>query len=88
MLPDNRSNEEAKCEDLEKVVIGDDLEKFFQVGSQLPPWERQELTEFLRKNVDVFTWNAYEAPGVDLNFIFHHLNINPSITPKKQHPQC
>ena len=55
MLLDNRSNEEAKCEDLEKVVIGDDLEKFFQVGSQLPPWERQELTEFLRKNVDVFT---------------------------------
>ena len=87
MLPDNRSNEEAKCEDLEKVVIGDDLEKFFQVGSQLPPWERQELTEFLRKNVDVFTWNAYEAPEVDLKFIFHHLNVNPSVTPKRQPPQ-
>ena len=83
MLPDNRSNEEAKCEDLEKVVIGDDLEKFFQVGSQLPPWERQELTEFLRKNVDVFTWNAYEAPRMDPNFICHNLNVNPSVTPKK-----
>ena len=21
------------------------------------------------ENVDVFAWNAYEAPGVDLNFI-------------------
>ena len=38
-----------------KVVIGDDLEKFFQVSSQLPPSEREELIEFLRKNVDVFT---------------------------------
>ena len=28
--------EEAKCEDLMKVTIGDDLEKFFQIGSQLP----------------------------------------------------
>ena len=35
----------------------------------------------------MFAWNAYEAPEVDLNFIYHHLNVNPSITPKKQLPQ-
>ena len=29
--------EEVECEDLEKVTIGDDQEKFFQVRSQLPP---------------------------------------------------
>ena len=28
--------EEVECEDLVKVTIGDDLEKFFQIGSQLP----------------------------------------------------
>ena len=43
---------------------------------------------FLRKNVDVFSWSAYEAPRVDPNFICHHLNINPSITPMKQPPWC
>ena len=32
--------EGAKCEQLEKVVIDDDEEKFFQVGVQLPPRER------------------------------------------------
>ena len=36
-LPIDKLAEEAKCEGLEKVVIGDDLEKFFQVGAQLPP---------------------------------------------------
>ena len=36
-LPIDRRAEEAKCEDLENVVISDDLEKFFQVGAQLPP---------------------------------------------------
>ena len=34
--------------------------------------------------MDVFAWNAYEAPGVDLSFICHHLNVNPYVTPKKQ----
>ena len=29
MLPINGLAEEAKCEDLEEIVVGDDLEKFF-----------------------------------------------------------
>ena len=75
--------EEAKCEDLDKSPIGDDPEKFFQVGAQLPPREKEELVVFL-KNIDVFAWNAYEASRVDLSFICHHLNANPSVTPRKQ----
>ena len=42
---------------------------------------------FLKENIDVFAWNAYEAPGVDLNFICHHLNVNPMVTPRKQPPR-
>ena len=42
--------------------------------------------EFLKANVDVFAWNAYEALGVDLSFICNHLNVNPSVTPRKQSP--
>ena len=76
-----------KCENLETVVVGDDLEKFFQVGSQLPPQEKEELIKFLRRNVDVFAWNAYEAPWVDLSFICHYLNVNPFVTPNKQSPR-
>ena len=77
-----------KCEDLVKVTIGDDLEKFFQIGSQLPHQEKEELIEFLKMNIDVFTWNAYEAPRVDPEFICHHLKVNPLITPRKQLPRC
>ena len=60
---------------------------FFQVGSELPPQEKEELIGFLRENVDVFMWDSYKAPGVDSSFIYHHLNVDPSITPKKQPPQ-
>ena len=39
-----------KCEDLKKVIVGDDPEKFFQIGAQLPQLEREQLVKFLRKN--------------------------------------
>ena len=60
-LPAKVSAEEAMCEDLERFSICDDPEKFFQVSAQLPPQEKKELVEFVKKNVDVFVWNAYEA---------------------------
>ena len=87
MLSIDKSADDAKCEDLVKVVIRDDPKKFFQIGSQLPHQEREELIEFLKQNIDVFAWNTYKAPGVDLEFICHHLNVNPLIAPKKHPPR-
>ena len=66
-----------------KIVINDDKEKFFQVGVQLPPQEKEELIVFLKKNVNVFMWSTFEAPRVDPNFICHHLNISLYVAPKK-----
>ena len=51
------------CEELERITIDIDVEKYFQVRVQLPPQEKEELSIFLRKNVVVFAWIAYEAPG-------------------------
>ena len=41
-----------------KVTIGDDPEKFFQIGLKLPQREREELIEFLKQNIDVFAWST------------------------------
>ena len=87
MIPIGGTSDEVKCEDLVKIIIGDDPEKFFQVGSQLSQQEREELVEFLKWNIDVFAWNTYEALGVDPDFICHHLNVNPLTIPKKQLPR-
>ena len=87
MLPIGGTSDEVKCEDLVKITIGDDPKKFFQVGSELPQQEKEELVEFLKQNIDVFAWNTYEAPGVDPEFFFHYLNVNPLVTPKKQFPR-
>ena len=45
------------------------------------------MIRFLRENVEVFAWDAYNAPGVDSNLICHYLNVNPSSIPKKQSPR-
>ena len=45
------------------------------------------MIEFLRRNIDVFAWNAYEAPGVNPEFTCHHLKVNPLITPRKKPPR-
>ena len=46
--------------------------------------ERVRVLLFLIQNMDVFAWNPYEVPGVDLGFIVHKLNVDPSYPPKKQ----
>ena len=71
---------------MEKFIVDKDLKRFFQVGSELPLQEKEELVGFLRRNVDVFAWDTYEASRVDPNLICHHLNVNPSSIPKKQSP--
>ena len=37
--------------------------------------------------MDVFAWSPYEVPGVNLEFIVHKLNVDPSFPPKKQKPR-
>ena len=44
------------------------------------------MIKFLKRNIDVFTWNAYEVLRVDPEFMCHHLKDNPLITPRKQPP--
>jgi len=78
---------ETKCERLEEIAINGDLKKFFRIGTQLSPMEKEELLAFLRRNIDVFAWNASKALGVDPNFIFHHPNVNPTVLPMKQPPR-
>ena len=46
-----------------------------------------QLVEFLKDNLDIFAWSAYEAPKVDPEFVCHHLNANLSVTLKKQIPR-
>ena len=45
------------------------------------------MVEFLKRNIDVFAWDACGAPGIDPDFICHHFNVNLFIVRKKQPPR-
>mgnify|MGYP007088627045 CR=1 FL=1 len=53
----------------------------------MPLIEKAELVNFLKANIDVFTWNTYDVPGVDLMLACHWLNVDPETVPRKQPPQ-
>ena len=40
-MPVNGFAEEAKCEDLETVVVGNDPKKFFVIRTKLPPLKKE-----------------------------------------------
>ena len=58
-------------ESFTKVAIGS-----FQVGVHLSPTEKDELVAFLKQHIDVFSWDPYEAPGINSDFMCHQLNVN------------
>lgn len=64
-------------------MIDSNENKYFQVVAQLPPIEKEELVDFLKGNVDVIAWNAYEAPRIDPDFICHQLNVSPRAVPRR-----
>ena len=75
-------------DELERVVIGQDKERYFQVGSQLPSSEKAAFVKFLEDNIDVFAWSTYDVPRIDLEFICQQLNVNLKVTPRRQPPRC
>ena len=52
-------------------MIDIDEDRYFQIGAQLPLEEKMDLVDFLKSNVDVFAWSAYNAPRIDPEFICH-----------------
>ncbi|CAL9011883.1 unnamed protein product, partial [Prunus brigantina] len=68
--------------DLEKVQIDDNhLDRIIKIGAQLPPQIRDDLTNFLCENAQVFAWSYEDIPGIDLEIISHRLSIDPAFKP-------
>uniref|UniRef100_A0A2N9GBG3 RNA-directed DNA polymerase n=1 Tax=Fagus sylvatica TaxID=28930 RepID=A0A2N9GBG3_FAGSY len=59
-------------------------EKFFLIGSNLSPVDRECLLRVLIDNQDIFAWSVYDAPGVSSDLASHSLNIKPEHRPVVQ----
>ena len=61
-----------------------DPTKVLKIGSQLDPRRAEELTDFLKANLDVFAWTHADMCGISPSVISHKLNVNPKHPPVKQ----
>ncbi|RDX87835.1 hypothetical protein CR513_30632, partial [Mucuna pruriens] len=68
-------NLDPMCEDeRERPLLAEDLKEE----------DESHLVTFLRENRDVFAWSPADMPGVDPNFLCHHLSISPGYRPVTQ----
>ncbi|XP_016191477.1 uncharacterized protein LOC107632294 [Arachis ipaensis] len=88
---DPRTNNQERpmpLDDLTKVQLASNKDRYTYLGNALKEAERTQLVELLRQNIDLFAWTPADMPGIDPNVICHKLAINPSIRPiaqKKRH---
>ena len=63
---------EKIAKDLEDVeLVKGDPSKVTKVGGELDPLIKEKIVEFLKKNLDIFTWTHEDMPGINGKVIEH-----------------
>ncbi|KAL0445884.1 UNVERIFIED_CONTAM: hypothetical protein Slati_1716300 [Sesamum latifolium] len=65
-------------------LIPGDPDKITKIRSKMKEDVREQVTNCLRKNKDIFAWTPQDLEGIDPGVIIHHLNLDPTIRPVKQ----
>ena len=69
--------EEEKLEALETVELADrEPIKTTRIRTTLSSEMRMRLVQFLKENLDVFTWSHEDMPGISIKVIQHRLNVD------------
>ncbi|XP_058189588.1 uncharacterized protein LOC131307197 [Rhododendron vialii] len=76
--------ERRSTEELIRFSIPGGEGRYVLIGSSLSVAEREEMYDFLTRNIEVFAWTPQDMPGVDPSFAMHSLNVDPSRRPAVQ----
>ena len=70
-------NEEDKVEALETVeLVEGETAKMNRIGTTLSPKIRMSLVQFLKENLDAFTWSHKDMLGISPKVIQHKLSVD------------
>ena len=58
--------------------------KTFKLGRLLSQEEQEEVAEVISRHLDAFTWSASDMPGIDPDFLCHHLSMDATVRPVHQ----
>ena len=55
--------------------------KTFKLGRLLSQEEQDEVAEVISRHLDAFAWSASYMPGIDPDFLCHHLIMDATVCP-------
>jgi len=58
--------------------------KVFRLGRLLSQEEQDEVAIVISHHLDAFAWTAADMPGIDPDFLCHHLIIDTKVRPVRQ----
>jgi len=58
--------------------------KMFKLGRLLSQEEQDEVAEVISRHLDAFAWSASNMPGIDPDFLCHHLGMDATVRPVRQ----
>ena len=80
--------EEDKVEALETVeLVEGEATKTIRIGTTLSLEMRTSLVQFLKENLDIFTWSHEDMLGISPKVIQHKLNVDLERKPVQQRQQ-
>ncbi|XP_020208119.1 uncharacterized protein LOC109793060 [Cajanus cajan] len=72
----------APAEDVKEVTLSEG--KTVKLGVSLTKENEEGLLAVLKNNVSAFAWSAGDMPGIDPDFLCHHLMVDPKAKPVTQ----
>ena len=51
----------------------------FKLGKSLGQKAQDQFAEVIMRHLDAFAWSASNMPGIDPNFLCHHLTMDPQV---------
>ena len=75
------SARERKSELVGNVVERPIGGKTFKLGKSLDQAEQDRVAKVIARHLDAFAWFASDMPGIDLDFLCHHLTMDPKVRP-------
>ena len=81
-LAEDMQNGQPQPEDniVEKQIGG----KVFKLGCLLSPGEQEEVAAVISRHIGAFAWTAADMPGIDPDFLCHHLTMDAKVRPVRQ----
>ncbi|XP_072062155.1 uncharacterized protein [Arachis hypogaea] len=70
--------------DMEKLQVGQTKDEYTFINRNLPYNLKEDLSQFLKQNKDLFAFTPADMPGIDLDLMSHRLAVDPKAKPVAQ----